>query len=156
MTVQTIAPVRKQISVEVSAERAFEVFTSRMASWWKPGHHIGENPFTDIVLEPHVGGRWAEVDADGRECTWGKVLAWDPPQRVVLAWQLDGTWSYDASLVTEVEVRFVSEGPSTTRVELEHRNLDRFGELAETTRESLDGTEGWSGLLALFAATAAA
>jgi len=154
MTVQTIAPVRKQITVEVAAERAFEVFTARMASWWKPGHHIGENPFTEIMLEPFAGGRWAEVDAEGTECAWGRVLTWEPPHRVVLAWQLDGTWSYDENLVTELEVRFVAEGPSTTRVELEHRNLDRMGELAESTRESLDDPEGWAGLLALFAAAA--
>jgi hypothetical protein len=70
---------------------------------------------------------------------------------VLLAWQLDGTWSYDENLVTELEVRFVAEGPSTTRVELEHRNLDRFGELAESTRASLDDAEGWAGLLRLFA-----
>ena len=126
-----------------------------MAAWWKPGHHIGENPFTDIVVEPFAGGRWAEVDAEGRDCTWGQVLVWEPPDRVVLAWQIDGTWTYDESLVTELEVRFVAQGPTTTRVELEHRNLDRFGELAASTRESLDDADGWSGLLALFAAAAA-
>jgi uncharacterized protein YndB with AHSA1/START domain len=151
MTVQTIAPVRKQVTVEVGSERAFEVFTKEMASWWKPGHHIAENPFTDIVIEPVVGGRWVEVDADGRECSWGRVLAWEPPERLVLAWQIDGTWSYDEGLVTEVEVRFVAEGPSTTRVELEHRHLERLGELAQPTREAFDDPDGWAGLLALFA-----
>lgn len=152
MTVQTIAPVRKQISVEVSAERAFEVFTARMGAWWKPEHHIAEQPFADLVIEPFAGGRWVEVDAEGRSCSWGRVIAWEPPGRLVLAWQIDGTWSYDPELVTEVEVRFVAEGPTTTRVELEHRNLERLGELAGPTRAAFDDDQGWAGLLRLFAA----
>lgn len=151
MTVQTIAPVRKQITVEVSAERAFEVFTAQMGRWWKPGHHIAEKPFVDIVIEPFAGGRWAEVDAEGSTCRWGRVIAWEPPERVVLAWQLDGTWSYDDQLVTELEVRFVAEGPATTRVELEHRNLERLGEQAAAARASFDDPDGWAGLLRLFA-----
>ena len=81
MTVQTIEPVRRQITVNASQQTAFEVFTSRMASWWKPGHHIGEKPFVDIVVEPRAGGRWFERDADGAECEWGSVLEWDPPGR---------------------------------------------------------------------------
>jgi hypothetical protein len=152
MTVQSIAPVQKSITVNVSRERAFEVFTARMGSWWKPEHHIAEQPFVDLVVEPRPGGSWHEVDAAGRTCVWGDVLVWDPPARVVLGWHLNAEYEYDPDLVTEVEVRFVEEGPATTRVELEHRNLDRLGEQAQTARAGLDGEGGWAGLLVLFAA----
>jgi len=154
MTVQTILPVRKHVTVEVGAERAFDVLTQRMATWWNEAHHIGAEPFVDVRLEPFVGGRWWEVDAGGDECTWGRVLVWEPPTRLVLAWQIDGQWAYDPDLVTELELRFVEQGPTTTRVELEHRNLDRLEEQAASTRESFDGPEGWAGLLALFAGAA--
>jgi uncharacterized protein YndB with AHSA1/START domain len=150
MTVQTIEPVRRQITVNASQQTAFEVFTSRMASWWKPGHHIGGKPFVDIVVEPRAGGRWFERDAEGAECEWGSVLEWEPPGRVVLGWQLDAEWEYDPDLVTEVEIRFVAEQPDVTRVELEHRRLERFGDAAAEVRGALDADEGWSGLLALY------
>ena len=151
MTVQTIAPVQKAITVKVPQQRAFEVFTSRMGSWWNPTHRIADEPFVDIVVEPRVGGSWHEVDAAGKSCPWGVVLAWEPPSHVVLGWHLDAEWEYDADLVTEVEVRFVAVDPTTTRVELEHRNLDGLGVGAGETREALDYTSGWAGLLRLFA-----
>jgi uncharacterized protein YndB with AHSA1/START domain len=151
MTVQTIAPVRKQVTVQAPRTLAFEVFCERMATWWKPTHHIAQEPFTDIVIEPREGGRWFERDAAGNECPWGSILAWEPPARLVLGWQLDQTWAFDPDLVTAVEVRFVEEGPSTTRVELEHRDLERFGSAAAGIREALDSSDGWPGLLRLFA-----
>ena len=156
MNLRTIAPVRKQITVEAPQQRAFDVFTARMGAWWKPDHHLGEQPFADVVIEPHEGGGWFERDAAGTTCTWGRVLAWEPPDRVVLAWQLDARWSYDPDLVTEVEVRFVVEGPTTTRVELEHRGLERMGEGVEEARGALDGPDGWAGLLDLFGSAVAA
>ena len=151
MTVQTIAAVQKAITVNVPQQRAFEVFTSRMGSWWNPGHHIADKPFVDVVIEPRVGGSWHEVDAAGGTCPWGEVLTWEPPRLVVLGWHLDAEWEYDADLVTEVEVRFVVVDPTTTRVELEHRNLERLGDRAAETREALDDASGWAGLLKLFA-----
>jgi uncharacterized protein YndB with AHSA1/START domain len=151
MSVQTIQPVRKQVTVGASQQTAFEVFTTRMASWWKPGHHIAETPYVDLVVEPRDGGRWFERDADGAECDWGEVLAWDPPSRVVLGWHLDAEWEYDPDLVTAVEIRFVAETPDVTRVELEHRDLDRYGSKADEIRTSLDDENGWQGLLRLFA-----
>jgi hypothetical protein len=147
----TIAPVRKQITVHATQQRAFDVFTSGMGAWWNPGQHIGEAPFVDVIVEPHEGGRWMERDAEGTECQWGRVLAWEPPGRVLLAWQLDASWTYDPDLVTELEIRFVAEGPDSTRVELEHRNLDRLGDAAPSVRDSLDSPDGWNGLLAGFA-----
>jgi uncharacterized protein YndB with AHSA1/START domain len=152
MTVTTIQPVRKQVTVQASQQTAFDVFTAGMGRWWNPSHHLTEKPFSDIVIEPRPGGRWFERDADGAECVWGTVLSFDPPERVVLGWQLDSSWEYDATVLTEVEVRFVAEGPGTTRVELEHRNLERMGERAAEVRDALDATGGWAGLLDLFAA----
>lgn len=147
------APVRKTITVKAPAQRAFEVFTARMGRWWRPDHHIGETALKDVVLEPKVGGRWYEVGVDGRTCEWGKVLAWEPPQRIVLAWQLDQDWKYDPGLITELEVRFVAEG-ALTRVELEHRNIERFGAKAAAVRAALDSPDGWNGALAAFVTVA--
>lgn len=152
MTLQvTPAPIRKSIHVNATPERAFKVFTGDMTRWWKPEHHIGSTPMKEVVLEPRVGGRWGEVAADGSECDWGKVLAWEPPHRVVLAWQLNGEWKYDADLLTEVEVRFIAHAGGT-RVDLEHRHLERYGEHVEMVRAALDSPEGWQGSLVAFAA----
>lgn len=107
-------------------------------------------------LEPHVGGRWYEIGADGRECPWGRVLLWEPPARVVLAWQITADWGYDPDLETEVEVRFSPRPEGGTLVELEHRKLERYGDRAEGVRASLDSEGGWQGLLGLFAAEAEA
>jgi uncharacterized protein YndB with AHSA1/START domain len=150
----TPAPVRKSIRVKASPERAFEVFTAGMGRWWPASHHIGASPLKDAVIEPREGGRWYERGEDGTECDWGRVLAWEPPSRVLLAWQLDGQWRFDPNLVTELEVRFIPDGEAT-RVELEHRNIERFGDQAESTRAALDSPGGWSGILEGFAAAAA-
>jgi uncharacterized protein YndB with AHSA1/START domain len=149
------APVRKSVTVSASPARAFAVFTGRMIAWWRPDHHLGAAPLRDVVLEPRLGGRWYEVGEDGAVCQWGKVLAWEPPARLVLAWQLDADWKYDPDFLTELEIRFVPAGGGT-RVELEHRNLDRYGARAEAVRAALDATDGWAGGLAAFAATIAA
>ncbi|HKN30247.1 MAG TPA: SRPBCC family protein [Roseiarcus sp.] len=141
----------KTMTVNASPARAFDVFTGRMIRWWRPDHHIGSSPMKELVLEPRVDGRWYEVGEDGSACDWGKVLAYEPPTRIVLAWQLNQDWKYDASFVTELEVRFVAEG-TATRVELEHRNLDRFGARADALRADLDSQEGWTGALVAFAA----
>ena len=157
MTVHTIrpAPVRKSITVDTDTAHAFEVFTSRMGRWWPHSHSIGSSPQKEIVLEPRSGGRWYEVGEDGSHCNWGKVLAWEPPQRVLLAWQIGGDWKYDPDLVTEVEVTFTPVG-SGTRVDLEHRNLERFGDKAEPMRNSIDSEGGWTAILKLYAEQASA
>lgn len=146
------APVRRSVRVPADPARAFEVFTTKMARWWPPAYKIGPADRIDTVLEPKVGGRWYERDADGSECDWGRVIAWEPPTRLVLAWQIDGRFRYDPDLVTEVEVRFVADGPGATRVELEHRNLERYGEAAEAVRTAFDAPSGWQGVLDSYAA----
>jgi uncharacterized protein YndB with AHSA1/START domain len=144
------APIRQSVLVKAAPDRAFAVFTAGMGRWWRPEHHLGKTPLKDVVLEPKPSGRWYEVNEDGSTCEWGKVLHWEPPRRVVLAWQLDGDWQYDPAFVTELEIRFTAEGTGT-RVELEHRNLDRFGTKAAAVRTSLDSPEGWQGALVDYA-----
>jgi uncharacterized protein YndB with AHSA1/START domain len=145
------APVRKSIVVKAAPERAFAVFTAGMGRWWKKEHHLGKSPLTDVVLEPREGGRWYEVNEDESTCEWGKVLAWEPPRRVLLAWQIDADWQYDPSFVTELEIRFTPDG-NRTRVDLEHRNLDRYGDKAESIRAMLDSSDGWDLGMAAYAA----
>lgn len=143
--------VRKEITVEVSQARAFRAFTEEHGAWWPLAtHHIGEKDAVTAVMEPHAGGRWFERAADGTECQWGRVLVWDPPGRIVLAWQIGANWKHDPDFVTEVEVRFVVLGPALTRVELEHRQLERFGEGAEAMRGAFESDGGWNGMLKLF------
>jgi len=145
-----IEPVRKQVIVEATPQRAFRIFTESW-SWWPREHHIGKADLDKVVLEPRTGGRWYERGVDGSECQWGKVLVWDPPKRVVLAWQISGEWRYDPSLITEVEVKFTPIAAGKTRVELEHRDLERFGANAETFRNAVDSPEGWAMHLQRFA-----
>jgi uncharacterized protein YndB with AHSA1/START domain len=148
------APVRRSIQVEVPRERAFEVFTAGIGRWWPKTHHIGAADLDALVIEPREGGRWFERGVDGTECEVGKVLVWDPPARLVLAWQLTPEFKYDPDLITEVEVQFIAEGANATRVELEHRNLERFGDRADAMRQQIDAPDGWPGLLQLFAQSA--
>lgn len=150
MTSPANEPVRKSITVAAPPEHAFRIFTEGMAQWWSPDMRIGAEPFETVVLEPGEGGRWFERGASGAECTWGRVLVWEPPHRLVVAWQITSSWRYDETFHTEVEVRFVSEAPSSTRVELEHRGLDAYGDDAAATRAALDSPGGWGGLLARF------
>jgi uncharacterized protein YndB with AHSA1/START domain len=143
--------IRRSITVAASQERAFAVFTEGQSAWWPRTHHIGDRPMVEAVIEPRAGGRWYERAADGTECDWGHVRAWDPPRRLLLVWQITGEWAYDDALDTELEVRFVAEGDRRTRVELEHRQLDRYD---ERTRSTLESPGGWSGVLERFAAAA--
>jgi uncharacterized protein YndB with AHSA1/START domain len=151
-----IPPIQKSVRVAVPATRAFEVFTAGMHRWWPPAHSILKAPRASINVEPRVGGRWYERATDGSECNWGRVVSWDPPKRVVLTWQLTAEFAYDPNFETEVEIRFTPEGADATRVDLEHRNLERYGEKAEGIRPMLDSAEGWGSCLAGFAAAAEA
>ena len=146
--------IRKQLTVEAPLDRAFRVFTANMGAWWPKDHHIGRAALKDCLIEPKVNGRWYELGEDGTECEWGKVLEWDPPRRLVLAWQLNEGFKYDPALVTEVEVTFTLLGPKQTRVDFEHRNLERFGEAAERLRGLMG--DGWGQILESYKQTAVA
>jgi uncharacterized protein YndB with AHSA1/START domain len=150
--IQAVESIRRQIVVPASRERAFEVFTSRMTTWWPSHHHIGSAPIQEIVVEPREGGRWYTRHEDGTETSTGYVAGWDPPERLVLTWQITADWRYDPSLVTTVEVRFVEESPGRTRVELEHRDLDRYGPEADRMRMTFEDPGAWTGTLEAFAA----
>jgi uncharacterized protein YndB with AHSA1/START domain len=147
-----IEPVRKEVTVAASADHAFRVFTEGVDSWWPRQHHIGTAPMMRAVIEPRLGGRWYAVSEDGSECDTGKVLAWEPPRRVVLAWQITADWKFDPNFVTEVEVTFTAVGPKETIVVLEHRNLERFGERAMELRNGIDAEGGWGIILQSFVA----
>ena len=150
--------VRKTIIVEAPQQRAFDVFTAGMSDWWLlETHHIGEQRPDAVVIEPRSGGRWFERAPDGTECDWGRVVEWASPARVLLAWHLDADWKYDPdpAKATELEVQFIAEGPSRTRVELVHRGLEVHGERAREVHDAIDSEGGWNGLLALYAAAAA-
>lgn len=152
----TVAPVRKSVRVSAAPARAFEVFTAGFGRWWPRSHTISAVPQKEAVIEPRVGGRWFERGEDGSECEWGTVLAWEPPTRIVLGWQLDANFKFDPNVTTEVEVRFIPEGENATRVELEHRHLERLGDQGELLREKVGSPNGWGKLLEAFAAAAAA
>jgi uncharacterized protein YndB with AHSA1/START domain len=144
-----VASVKKSIRVHATQARAFEVFTARFDAWWPKAHHIGQAAMKEAVIEPRQGGRWYEKGEDGSECDWGKVLAWEPPQRVVLSWQINSKFAIDQSVASEVEVRFIAEGDGMTRVELEHRIEAPDG---EAMRAAVDSPGGWSGLLEAYRA----
>ncbi len=145
------APVRKSVEIATTPERTFAFFAERMGRWWRPDHSLlGGLPREDVVIEPRVGGRWYERATNGTVCEWGKVLEWEPPRRLLLAWQLNADWRYDPDLITELEIRFIAIGADRTRVELEHSKLENFGPRAEETRALLDSFDAWMGALERF------
>ena len=146
------APVKRSVVVKVSVERAFAAFTGNIGRWWPRSHSIGSTPPSDIVLEPRPGGRCYELGTDGAECEWGKILLWEPPNRFILGWQLNANWKYDPTLITEVEVTFTALANLETRVELEHRNLERYGDQAGRVREAIGSEGGWLAILRTFVA----
>jgi uncharacterized protein YndB with AHSA1/START domain len=148
----TTEPIRKEVVVDVDPDRAFEIFTADMTSWWPSAHHIGSAPIETIVVEPHAGGRWYTRHQDGTETATGSVSAWDPPTRLVLTWQVGADWRYHSELVTTVELRFLEAGPGRTRVLLEHRDLEAFGPEAERMRQTFEQPGAWEATLTAFAA----
>jgi uncharacterized protein YndB with AHSA1/START domain len=147
-----IEPVRKSFEVELPPPETFQLFTSDMALWWPATHHLGPSPMIEIVIEPRVGGGWFEVDQDGT--TWGSILAWEPPHKLVLAWGLQSDWKFspDLSKSSEVEVRFVPMGDSATLVEFEHRYLERH---YEGEKIAVGVNSGWDVILEGFKVLAA-
>jgi hypothetical protein len=145
--------VTKTVLVETSQPKAFEVFTAGFDSWWPRTHHTGEGDLIEAVIEPHEGGRWYAKTSIGEE-EWGKVLVWDPPARIVLDWQLDADFRYDADFHTEVEAVFIPESDTRTRLHFEHRDLQRYGERAAELAAALSSAGGWTGILSGYAAEA--
>lgn len=149
--------VHKVVTVHAPREIAWRVFTEKMGTWWPLANYkIGKAKAVDAVIEPRIGGRWYERGEDGTICQWGSVLAWEPPSRLMLSWDINADWQYDPALKTELEVRFSPEGENATRVELEHRRLDRYGARRDEMRNIFDTTGDWGRLLQAFAQTAAA
>ena len=145
----TIEPVVVAVEVRRGVEEAFGVFTNEIASWWPVADHSVEADKVEaVVLEGRVGGRLYERRRDGGESDWGRVVAWEPPSRLVLSWSPNP----ERSATTEVEVRFTTLEADHTRVELEHRGWEQLGDLAAEIRDNY--REGWPGVLDSFAATA--
>jgi uncharacterized protein YndB with AHSA1/START domain len=149
-------PVLKSITVRANPERAFEIFTREIDSWWPRTHHIGKSPMLRIEIEERAGGRCYTEQEDGTESDWGSVLVWDPPRSFVMAWQITHEWGYEPSLAksSEVEVTFTPVATGGTRVDLVHRFFTRHGAGAASMRAGVDTPNGWSGMLRLYAARA--
>ncbi|PYI69727.1 ATPase [Arthrobacter livingstonensis] len=154
MTGTATAVVRKQIVVDATIERAFNVFTERFGDFKPPEHNLLVVAIAETVFEPRVGGHIYDRGIDGSECRWARVLAYEPPNRVVFSWDIGPEWQIesDTANTSEVEVRFVVETPLRTRVELEHRNIDRHGPGWHAVRDGVDDDAGWSLYLARYAA----
>ena len=149
----TDTSVRTSIVVEAPIERAFSVFTEDFGSFKPPEHNLLGVEIAETVFEPREGGHVYDRGVDGSECRWARVLAYEPPHRVVISWDISPYWQIETDLekTSEVEVRFVAESAERTRVQLEHRNLARHGAGWEGVREGVAGEEGWPLYLQRFA-----
>ena len=145
-----IEPLRFSFQVDCAAEHAFDVWTTRIATWWPTSHSVSADPGLHIVLEPRVGGRIFERTPAGVEHEWGEITLWEPPRRLGYLWHL----RRDRADATEVEITFVVDGATATRVEIEHRGWERLGAQGPGWREANKG--GWGGLLPHFVAACAA
>jgi uncharacterized protein YndB with AHSA1/START domain len=149
--------IRTSVVVEVPVDRAFRVFTEDFDRIKPRDHNLLEVDIAESIFEPRAGGRVYDRGVDGSECQWARVLAYEPPERLVFSWDINPQWQIESDLerTSEVELRFVAEGPDRTRVELEHRHLDRHGDGWEGTRASVEGDEGWPLYLRRYAALVA-
>lgn len=138
------APIRKTLHVKASQARAFEVFTAGIAKWWPPQHTLLKSPLELTIIEHHVGGRWYQIGADKSETDIGRVLTWEPPEKLIVSWQLNSRFEIDQSVESEIEVRFIAESANSTRVEFEQRIFAVDG---EAMRAAVDTPGGWHGIL---------
>jgi uncharacterized protein YndB with AHSA1/START domain len=144
-----IAPVTKTLTVAASQAHAFDVFTNGLDRWWPKSHGIGSAPLVKSIIEPKLGGRWYSQHEDGTEAVVGHMKVWEPPSRIVFSWEINAQWKPDPKMGSEVEVRFIAEGPKTTRVELLHHKFETMGEAAGTSmRNSVEN--GWVPIMDLF------
>jgi uncharacterized protein YndB with AHSA1/START domain len=154
MTIQAAdTSVRAAVEVRAPIERAFEVFTRDIGSWWNPEHHILQAELAEMVFEPRAGGHVYDLGVDGSECRWARVLVFEPPHRLVITWDVSPQWQLetDPEKTSEIEVRFLAQAPDRTRVELEHRHLDRHCEGWEQMRDAVGSPGGWPAGMDAFA-----
>ncbi|MBN9101186.1 MAG: SRPBCC family protein [Pseudonocardia sp.] len=151
-----IPPITGTVTVAVPIDQAFRVFTGSIDSWWPHQFHIGAADVAEVILEPGVGGRWFERGVDGSECDWGRVLLWEPPDRLTFTWQINGTWQFDPDPehASEIDVRFTANGPHDTTVTVEHHHFERL-DGGGTINDAIQGGGGWTLLLDSFAKTVA-
>lgn len=137
--------VRRSIVVDVSTERAFTFFTRDIAAWWDTDKHLLQEPLAEMVFEPFVGGHIIDRGVNGTESRWATVLVFDPPSHVAFSWDINLSWQIetDPAKRSEVHVTFTAEEERRTRVELEHRHLDRHGEGWEAMRDAVGSPNGW-------------
>jgi uncharacterized protein YndB with AHSA1/START domain len=154
MTTEAAVVVRRQIVVDAPIERAFTTFTERFGDFKPPEHNLLAVAIAETRFEPKVGGHIYDRGIDGSECRWARVLAYDPPDRVVFSWDISPQWQIETEPdnTSEVEVRFVAETPQRTRVELEHRHLDRHGPGWQAVSDGIADDAGWSLYLSRYAA----
>jgi uncharacterized protein YndB with AHSA1/START domain len=154
MTETDTGTIRRQIVVDAPIDRAFAVFTERFGDFKPPEHNLLALPIAETVFEPQVGGNIVDRAADSTESRWARILAYDPPDRVVFSWDISPRWRVEADpeQTSEVEVRFVAETPDRTRLELEHRHLDRHGPGWESVRDGVADDAGWPLYLNRYAA----
>jgi uncharacterized protein YndB with AHSA1/START domain len=145
VTTQTETSVHTDIVVEAPVDRAFRVFTQEFDRIKPREHNMLEVDIAETVFEPRVGGHIYDRGVDGSECRWARVLAYEPPERVAFSWDISPQWQLESDLAkaSEVEVRFIPETADRTRVELEHRHLDRHGDGWEGLREGVAADQGW-------------
>ncbi|TRC98800.1 ATPase [Mesorhizobium sp. WSM4306] len=154
MSTQTAdTSVRHSIVVEAPMDRAFKVFTEDFGKFKPAEHNMLPVQIAETVFEPRIGGYLYDRGIDGSECRWARVLAYEPPNRLVLSWNISPQWQIEADpdKTSEWEVRFIAETADRTRVEIEHRNLGRHGEGWESVRDGVDGDQGWPLYLQRFA-----
>lgn len=146
--------VNRHIVVDAPIERAFTVFTDRFGDFKPREHNLMPVPIAETVFEPRVGGHIVDRGTDGTECRWARILAYEPPTRVVFSWDIGPTWQVetDPGNASEVEVTFIAESPTRTRVELVHRHLDRHGPGWESVRDGVGHDQGWPLYLDRYAA----
>jgi uncharacterized protein YndB with AHSA1/START domain len=154
MTRTDATVVRRQVVVSAPQAEAFSAFVGRFGDFKPPEHNLLAAPITETVFEPRAGGAIYDRAADGSECRWARILAYEPPDRVVFSWDISPQWQIETNpdLTSEVEVRFVPEGQGRTRVELEHRHLDRHGPGWQSVADGVDSDQGWPLYLARYAA----
>jgi uncharacterized protein YndB with AHSA1/START domain len=154
MTDSVSPVVSAQIVVEAPIQRAFDVFTGRFGDFKPPEHNLLGVEIAESVFEPRVGGHIYDRAGDGSECRWARVLTYEPPERVVFSWDIDPQWKIvsDPENASEVEVRFVAESSNRTRVEIEHRKLDRHGPGWEALGGAVGSDGGWPLYLQCYAA----